>query len=123
MSISSPVKSAGARPHRRILLTQTVSAEPAEVLPAPTPSAIPEPPAPAADPASFVRVVAYLSPEEMSQLDSAWLYLRGQGIAANKADIMRAALLISVAEPDKLAAFLKPAPPAPKATTRRRTTP
>lgn len=118
MSISS----SGVRPHRRILLTQGTGLEAAP------PAHMAEPAAsPAADTANFVRVVAYLTPDEMQKLDAAWIQLRGKGIPANKADIMRAALMITVSNPDALADFLKPAPPAaPKKSTgspRRRTTP
>ena len=120
MSISS----SGVRPHRRILLTQGAGLEAAP----PAAAQIAEPTAsPAADPANFVRVVAYLTPDEMQKLDTAWIQLRGKGIAANKADIMRAALMITVSNPDALADFLKPAPAAaPQKSTgspRRRTTP
>jgi hypothetical protein len=74
----------------------------------------------AVDPTSFVRVVAYLTPEEMQKLDSAWIQLRGKGVAANKADIMRAALMLTVADTDALADFLKPPAPAAKTSGSRR---
>ena len=92
-------------PHRRVLLTQPSSEVP--MADAPT-----EPISAAANlenDANAVRVIAYLTQEEGQRMDQIWLQMRGFGIRASKADIVRAALLMALDNEEGLREQLQPA--------------
>ncbi len=94
MPINNPTT---ARPHRRVLLTQP-SAAIAEAMPA-------EPQASSSaseGEGRTTRVIAYLSPEEAQELEAVWLQMRAMAIRPSKADIMRAALIMAIENPDSL---------------------
>lgn len=93
----------GKMPHRRVLLTQPSSEVTMPEAPAPSAAASLE------NDASAVRVIAYLTQEEGAQMDQAWLQLRGFGIRASKADIVRAALLMALENEEGLRAQLQSA--------------
>jgi len=52
--------------------------------------------------ATAVRVIAYLTQEEGQKMEQTWLQMRGFGIRASKADIVRAALLMALDNEDVL---------------------
>ena len=83
----------GKMPHRRVLLTQPSNeVEMSDAPAAPLPSIA----ANLENDASAVRVIAYLTQEEGARMDQTWLQMRGFGIRASKADIVRAALLMAL---------------------------
>ena len=99
-----------AKPHRRVLLTQPSN----EVE---MPAAQPAPVSVAANlenDASAVRVIAYLTQEEGQKLDQMWLQMRGFGIRCSKADIVRAALLMTLENEEALREQLQGANPGNK---------
>lgn len=89
----------GKMPHRRVLLTQPSNeVEMQDAPPAPVASIA----ANLENDASAVRVIAYLTQEEGARMDQTWLQMRGFGIRASKADIVRAALLMALDNEDGL---------------------
>lgn len=92
-------------PHRRVLLTQPSN----ELDSAAVAAAIPSVATSLENDATAVRVVAYLTQEEGQRMDQTWLQMRGFGIRASKADIVRAALLMALDNEDTLRAALQPA--------------
>lgn len=104
-----PISNANTKmPHRRVLLTQ-----PSNEIEMPEATAAP-PVSMAANlenDASAVRVVAYLTQDEGARMDQTWLQMRGYGIRSSKADIVRAALLMALDNPDALREHLQGANP------------
>jgi len=98
-------------PHRRVLLTQPSN----EVeMPAPPPPQVASIAANLENDASAVRVIAYLTQEEGQKMDQIWLQMRGFGIRASKADIVRAALLMALDNEEVLREQLQGANPGNK---------
>ena len=93
------------KPHRRLSLTQptTDTSAQAEVVAAASPGAET---AALVAPASTVRVMAYLTPNEAHLLDSLWLALRRSNSRASKSDILRAALTLAGDQQEELASVL-----------------
>lgn len=102
-------------PHRRVLLTQ-----PSSELDSAVTAAGPSVATSLENDASAVRVVAYLTQEEGAKMEQVWLQMRGFGIRASKADIVRAALLTALDNEDSLRAALQPPPPTKPASNGRR---
>ncbi len=84
-------------------LTQSSTPVPAPEAPSSDPAtpAMSEPRATAATP-PVVRVMAYLTGEEAEKLDEAWLRLRRLPARPSKSDILRAALMWALDNPDDL---------------------
>lgn len=100
-------------PHRRVLLTQP-SAAVSETLP--TESATMGAPGQDNGDGRTTRVIAYLTPDEAQQLEQVWLQMRAMAIRPSKADIMRAALILAINDPDGLGTKLKEQMGQPTAT-------
>jgi len=98
-------------PHRRVLLTQPSNEVEMPAAPAPAPSIA----ANLENDASAVRVIAYLTQEEGAKMDQMWLQMRGFGIRASKADIVRAALLMALDNEEALRSQLQPVNPGNRA--------
>lgn len=98
MPISSTTK-----PHRRVLLTQP-SAAIAEAMSSETQNGSSNGHSSSSSEGDgrTTRVIAYLSAEEAQQLEAAWLKMRAMAIRPSKADIMRAALIMAIENPDAL---------------------
>ena len=91
-------------PHRRVLLTQPSNEVEMQEAPAPPPQSMA---ANLENDASAVRLIAYLTQEEGAKMDQTWLQMRGFGIRASKADIVRAALLMALDNEDGLREHLQ----------------
>jgi hypothetical protein len=92
------------KPHRRLSLTQPTST-PLPDAPRPI-EANGSPPALKEERQTVVRVMAYLTEEEGEALDEVWLKLRRLPSRPSKSDILRAALAMATADPDRLTAAL-----------------
>ncbi len=96
------------RPARRLALTQpTTPATPESelVTAAPTletPAPVAPTPSQASTPAAAVNVMVYLDPDEAEKLDDLWVRLRRHPRKPSKSDLLRAGLLVLLADPDGL---------------------
>ena len=106
MSTSNNPDALVVRPHRRISLTGGSEAT-RPTVPVEEPVAAQTIGASVATPddKGFVRVVAYLSPDESTEFDMMWLQMRALAVSPTKADIVRAALKLAIADPKRIADF------------------